>query len=69
MFWGIAAAEPCPNLEVWSPRRGVDRTDGQRRCGLKGADRTAWQRRCRLEVEAETTEAGVRGEDEGGCPR
>ena len=50
VFWAVAAAECCPYPEVLGPRRRVDRTARQRRCGL--------------EVEAEAAEAGVRGEDE-----
>ena len=45
VFRGVIAAEPGPDTQVSWPRRRVDRTARQRRCGL--------------EVEAEATEAGV----------
>jgi hypothetical protein len=58
VFWGVCPAECRPYPEGFGPRSGVDRTGGQRRCGL-GVNRTDGQRRCGLEVEAEATEAGV----------
>jgi hypothetical protein len=45
VFRGVATTECRPNLEVLGPRRRVNRTDRQRRCGL--------------EIEAESLETGI----------
>ena len=55
VFRGVAATKCRPYLKVLGPRRRVNRTDRQRRCGL--------------EIEAESLETGIRGEDEWAGPR
>ena len=55
VFRRVAPAECSPYPEVLGPRRRVDRTARQSRCGL--------------EIEAEAFETGVRGEDEWASPR
>jgi hypothetical protein len=55
VFRGIAPAESSPYLEMSGPCCTINRTGRQYRC--------------RLEIEAEATKAGVRGEDEWTGPR
>jgi hypothetical protein len=55
VFRGIGPAECRPYPKVLGPRRRVNSTARLRRCGL--------------EIEAEATEAGIRGEDEWAGPR